>query len=143
MKAIVITRPGDVDVLQVLDRPVPAIGVHQVLIKVHAAGVNFADLVARIGLYEDAPKIPCVVGYEVSGIVEAVGPQVTRFKVGERVTSTSHFGGYAEYTACDETLAVRIPDSMSFEEGAVIPVNYLTAYHMMFIVGNLRPGQAS
>jgi NADPH:quinone reductase-like Zn-dependent oxidoreductase len=94
---------------------------------------------ARVGLYPDAPKMPCVVGYEVSGVVDAVGKGVTRVAVGERVFGMPKFGGYTDTLVVKEAQAFRMPEAMSFEEAAALPVVYLTAHHMMLFTGNLRP----
>ncbi len=97
MRAVVITKHGDLSVLQTQERPdPPPPPAGQVRIAVRAAGVNFADHLARVGLYPDAPKPPCVVGYEVSGTIEAVGDGVDPARVGERVFGGTRFGGYAE-----------------------------------------------
>src|SRR5258706_7214330 len=96
MRAIVTTRNGFVDVLQVETRPDPVPGKGEVLIRVKAAGLNFADILARQGLYPDAPPKPCVMGYEVSGVVEAVGDGVDASLVGESVIAMTRFGGQAE-----------------------------------------------
>src|SRR3981081_3039235 len=96
MRAIVTTRNGDVDVLKVETRPDPAPAKGEVLIRVKAAGLNFADILARQGLYPDGPPKPCVMGYEVSGIVEAVGEGVDQTLVGKAVIAMTRFGGKAE-----------------------------------------------
>src|SRR5690242_15375605 len=97
MRAVVITRHGGPGVLEVQDRPDPAPpGAGEVAVDVRAAGVNFADTMARVGFYPEAPKPPMVVGYEVAGIVSAVGPEVDAVAVGDRVLAGTRFGGYAE-----------------------------------------------
>ena len=141
VRAVVITRHGPPEVLQVQERPEPAPGAGQVLIDVRAAGINFADLMARLGLYPDAPKPPCVVGYEVAGTVTAVGGGVDRFAVGDRVAAPVRFGGYAERAVSTADGAFALPDEMSFEEGAAIPVNYATAWEGIDRGGNLQPGE--
>jgi len=123
----------------VREAPDPEPGDGEVRIRVHAAGINFADLMARVGLYPDAPKIPCVVGYEVSGVVDRVGKGATRVKPGDRVLAMPKFGGYTDTLVTSERQAFRMPDKMTFEEGAALPVVYLTAHHMMLYTGNLRP----
>ena len=96
MRAVVITRHGDLSVLEVQDRPDPAPpGPGRVTVDVRAAGINFADTMARVGLYEDAPKPPMVVGYEVAGTVAEIAPDVAGFAVGDRVMAVTKFGGYA------------------------------------------------
>src|SRR6185369_6233152 len=112
-----------------------------VRIRVHAAGLNFAEVMARQGLYPDAPKPPCVVGYEVAGVVDALGPGVDGPAVGARVLALVRFGGHAELVCAPVRQVVELPGALGFEEAAAIPVNYLTAYHMLFRVANVRPGQ--
>jgi NADPH:quinone reductase-like Zn-dependent oxidoreductase len=111
-----------------------------VRIRVKAAGINFADLMARLGLYPDAPKIPCVVGYEVSGVVDQVGPETIGFAVGDRVFGMPHFGGYSDVVVVPAAQAIKMPAAMSFEEAAALPVVYITAHHMLLYTGTLRPG---
>lgn len=94
---------------------------------------------ARVGLYPDAPKAPCVVGHEVSGVVDAVGRDVTRVAVGDRVFGMPRFGGYTDTLIVHEAQAFRMPAKMTFEEAAALPVVYLPAHHMMLYTGNLRP----
>src|SRR5215470_6193605 len=96
MRAVVITRHGGPEVLQVQERPDPPVGPGEARIAVKAAGINFADTMARVGLYPDAPKPPCVMGYEVAGEVESVGDGVDTLKVGDRVMAGTRFGGQAE-----------------------------------------------
>jgi NADPH:quinone reductase-like Zn-dependent oxidoreductase len=142
MRAVVITKHGPPSVLKVQDRPdppPPAAG--QVRISVRAAGVNFADHLARVGLYPGAPKLPSVVGYEVAGTIEAVGDGVDAARVGERVLAGTHFGGYAEIVNAGADDTVVLPESMSFEEGAAIPVNYATAWAALLGYGSLRAGE--
>jgi NADPH:quinone reductase-like Zn-dependent oxidoreductase len=142
MRAVVITKHGPPSVLQVQDRPdpgPPAAG--QVRIAVRAAGVNFADHLARVGLYPDAPKLPCVVGYEVAGTIEAVGDGVDPTRVGQRVLAGTRFGGYAEIVNAGVDDTVPLPDSMSFEQGAAVPVNYATAWAGLQGYGSLRAGE--
>src|SRR5215218_2981323 len=103
MRAVVITKAGDPSVLQVQERPDPEPpGPGQVLVAVRAAGVNFADTMARVGLYEDAPPLPAVVGYEVAGTITAVGAGVDPARQGERVMAGTRFGGYAEQVVVSE-----------------------------------------
>jgi NADPH:quinone reductase-like Zn-dependent oxidoreductase len=142
MRAVVITKHGPPSVLQVQDRPdppPPAAG--QVRIRVRAAGVNFADHLARVGLYPDAPKVPSVVGYEVSGTIEVVGDGVDPTRVGQRVLAGTRFGGYAEIVNAGANDTVPLPESMSFEQGAAVPVNYATAWAALHGYGSLRAGE--
>ncbi len=140
MRQIWISKAGPPEVLQVREAPDPVAEAGQVRLRVKAAGINFADLSARVGLYPDAPKIPCVVGYEVSGVVDQVGAGVTSFKVGDRVFGMPRFGGYTDVIALKEAQVIPMPAKMTFEEAAALPVVYLTAYNMMMFTGHLRPG---
>ena len=140
MRAVVIPKHGGPDVLVVQDRPDPEVSAGQVRVAVKAAGINFADLMARSGMYPDAPKTPSVVGYEVAGEVESVGEGVTSFSVGDRVVAGTRFGGYAELVVAHEKDVLPLPDALSFEQGAAIPVNYATAYAGIVIMGGLREG---
>ncbi len=141
MRALVITKHGPPEVLQVQERPDPAPGRGQVRVQVRAAGVNFADLMARVGVYEDAPKLPSVVGYEFAGDVESVGEGVTDVQVGQRVLGGCRFGGYAELVVTDAGAVVPLPDDWSYEEGAALPVHYATAYAGLVRYGSLRAGE--
>lgn len=140
MRAVWITKFGGPEVLQVREQPDPVPGPGEVRIRVKAAGLNFAEMMARQGLYPDAPKPPCVVGYEAAGVVDAVGEGVTSPAVGARVLALTHFGGHSDTVITKAIQAIPMPEEMSFEEGAALPVVYLTAYHMLFRVGWLRPG---
>lgn len=142
MRAVVITKHGDPSVLQVRQRPdPPPPGPGQLRVAVRAAGVNFADHLARVGLYPDAPKLPAVVGYEVAGTVEAVGDGVDPNRVGERVLAGTRFGGYCEIVNVAATDSVVLPDALSFEQGAAVPVNYATAWAALHGYGSLRAGE--
>lgn len=140
MKAVHIVKPGPPDSLKIVDLPVPEPNDDEVLVKVNAAGVNFADILARTGLYNAAPSKPFVPGFEVSGTVERTGKRVTVIKAGQRVTGLTDFGGYAEYAVCKGNLVRPIADSMTFEDGASIPVNWITAYHCLYFTGPLEKG---
>src|SRR5438094_4397171 len=142
MRAVVTTRNGDAGVLKVEQRPDPVPQRDQVLIRVKAAGLNFADILARQGLYPDGPPKPCVMGYEVSGIVEAVGDGVDQNLIGKAVIAMTRFGGQAELLAVPRAQVFEKPDSLSFEQGAAIPVNYLTAWALLVTMGGLKPDEA-
>ncbi len=138
MRQVWIPRTGGADVLEVRDAPDPVPGRGEVLVAVEAAGVNFADVLARQGLYPDAPPLPAVVGYEVAGTVAAVGPGAGAFAVGDPVIALTRFGGYASHVVSPEGRVFRRPEGMSAEVGAAIPVNYLTAFQMMVVMGSVR-----
>lgn len=141
MKALVLTDYGGPEVLKVKEWPDPTPGPGKVRVAVHSAGVNFAELMARIRLYPDAPKPPSVLGYEVAGIVESVGEGVDAALVGTRVMGATRFGGFAELAVTDPRDLIPLPDSMSFDEGACIPVVYGTAYGAICKGGNVEPGE--
>lgn len=142
MRAVVITRHGGFDVLKVQELPEPgAPKAGEVAIDVRAAGVNFADTMARVGLYADAPKVPSVVGYEVAGVVSAVGEDVAEVAVGDRVFGGTRFGGYSERVVVSARDVVPLPDHLSFEQGAAIPVNYATAWAGLVRYGSAQPGE--
>ena len=138
MRAVVITRHGGPDVLQVQERPDPPVGPGEVRIAVKAAGINFADTLARTGLYPDSPKVPCVVGYEVAGEVESVGDGVESVEPGDRVLAGSRFNGHAELVTVRENMVYALPERLSFEEGAAVPVNYATAQAGLVVMGGLQ-----
>lgn len=141
MRAVWIARAGGPEVLEVRETPDPTPGPGEVRVRVRAAGLNFAEVMARQGLYPDAPRLPCVVGYEVAGLVDAVGEGVTEPAPGTRVLALVRFGGHAEAVCLPARQAIPMPEGMSFEEGAALPVTYITAWHMLFRVAALRPGE--
>jgi NADPH:quinone reductase-like Zn-dependent oxidoreductase len=141
MRSVWITRTGPPEVLEVRDGPEPSPRAGEVLVRVRATGVNFADVMARLGLYPDAPPRPCVVGYEVAGTVERLGDGADGgVAVGRRVVALTRFGGYAEVVSVPAAQVFPLPDGIGFEEGAAIPVNYLTAVLMLRHFGNVRRG---
>src|SRR5256885_15026732 len=142
MRAIVTTANGDVSVMKVEQRSDPQPQIGQVLIRVKAAGLNFADILARQGLYPDGPPKPCVMGYEVSGMVEAVGDGVDQNLIGKAVIAMTRFGGQAELVAVSATQVFEKPDALTFEQAAAIPVNYLTAWALLVTMGGLKPDAA-
>jgi synaptic vesicle membrane protein VAT-1 len=140
MRAIWTSKHGGTNVLEVREGPDPVAAAGEVRIRVRASGLNFSDLMARQGLYPDAPKPPCVMGYEAAGIVDAVGEGVGEPARGDRVLALTRFGGQADTVCVSAPQAMRMPDEMTFEEGAALPVVYLTAYHILFRVASIRPG---
>jgi NADPH:quinone reductase-like Zn-dependent oxidoreductase len=141
VRAVVITKHGSPEVLRVEKRPDPGVAPGEVRIAVKAAGINFADLMARSGVYPDAPKPPCIIGYEVAGEVESVGDGVENFKAGDRVFAGTRFGGYAELVSVAADQVQALPEGRSFEQGAAFPVNYSTAYAGLVLMGGLKPGE--
>jgi len=141
VKRLVVPRYGPPEVLEVRDAPDPAVAPGSVRIRVRAAGVNFSDLLARQGLYPDAPKPPCTIGYEVAGVVDTVGPGVTTARAGDRVVATTRFGGQSELVVVPATAVFPLPEGWTFEQGAAFPVVYLTAHHMLVRVAAARRGE--
>ena len=141
MRALVITQHGPPEVLKVLDRPDPEVGPGEVRIAVKAAGINFSDLLARVGMYPDAPKPPSVIGYEVAGDIESVGDGVEGVKPGDRVIAGTRFGGQAELAVTEAGNVFPLPDGWSYEKGAAVPVVYVTAYAGMIRYGNVLAGE--
>jgi NADPH:quinone reductase-like Zn-dependent oxidoreductase len=141
MRALVITEHGPPEVLRVQERPDPVPGTGEVRLRVRAAGVNFADLLARVGLYPEAPKPPAVVGYEIAGEVESLGPGVEGLAVGQRMMGGCRFGGYAELVVTGANALVALPDEWSYAEGAAMPVTYATAYAALIRYGSLHAGE--
>lgn len=140
MKAVWIPKYGKPDVLEVREDDDPTPGPGEVRIRVRASGINFAEIMARQGLYQDAPPPPMVVGYEVSGVIDAVGRGVADRSASQRVIAITRFGGYADTVCVAAEQTFVMPDQMTFEEGAALPVTYLTAYHMLFNVFRVRAG---
>lgn len=144
MKAIHITRHGGPEVLELRSSPDPEPGAGHVRVRVKAAGVNFADIMMRMGLYPGAPAAPFVPGYEAAGVVDAVGPGLPRgaaLKAGDRVVVPTNFGGYADTVLAKASEVFPIPEGKSFEEAAALTVNYLTAYMALVEQGHLREGR--
>jgi NADPH:quinone reductase-like Zn-dependent oxidoreductase len=142
MRALVLVKHGPPETaLQVRDWPDPQVGGDDVLIEVRAAGLNFADVLARVGLYPDAPKPPCVMGYEVAGVTREVGANVTGFSEGQRVFAGTRFNGFAEHAATNAANVLPLPDGVSFEQGAAVMVNYGTAYAAVNLMAGVRPGE--
>jgi len=142
MRAIVTTANGDVGAMRVEERPDPVPGQGEVLIRVKASGLNFADILARQGLYPDAPPKPCVMGYEVAGIIEGVGEGIDRSVVGESVIAMTRFGGQSELVAVPDAQVFEKPSQLTFEQGAALPVNYLTAWALIVAMGGLKSDES-
>lgn len=143
MKAIVISSFGDADVLRIEEREIPVPGESEVLIEVKAAGVNRPDIIQRQGKYpapEGAPKdIP---GLEVAGVVKAIGPKVSHWKVGDAVCALLSGGGYAEYALAEEGLCLPIPKGFNYVEAAGLPETIFTVWHNVFQRGALQKGES-
>jgi NADPH:quinone reductase-like Zn-dependent oxidoreductase len=142
VRQIVTTGTGGIDVLKVQEKPDPQPQAGEVVIKVRAAGLNFADILSRQGLYPDSPPKPCVMGYEVSGVIESVGEGVNASFVGKSVAAMTRFGGQSEMVAVKANQVFDKPADLTFEQAAAIPVNYLTAYALLVVMGSLHLGES-
>ena len=142
MRQIVTTGTGGVEVLKVQEKPDPKPRAGELVIRVRAAGLNFADILSRQGLYPDSPPKPCVMGYEVSGVIEAVGEDINTSFVGKSVAAMTRFGGQSDLVAVKATQVFDKPESLTFEQAAAIPVNYLTAYALLVVMGSLHHGES-
>src|SRR3954453_22437731 len=138
---MVIARHGAFDVFALREQPDPTPGDGDVRIRVRAAGVNFADILARIGLYPDAPKPPMVVGYEGAGVVDEAGRGVTTVHPGDRVVALTRFGGYADVVCGPAVDFYRFPARLSDAEAAAVPVTYLTAAIALYRMAALTSGE--
>ena len=134
-------RRGGPGVLKVVNAHIGQPGEGQVLIRTHFAGINFADLMARMGLYPGGPETPMVLGLEVSGAIESTGSGVDDFSPGDRVCALTRFGGYSSLVLVDQKQVRPVPPGVDLEAAAALPLTFLTAYLMMFTQGNLQPGQ--
>src|SRR5688500_14309446 len=141
MRQAVIPRYGTPDVFQIRDAPDLAPAAGEVRIRVRAAGINFADVLARLGIYPDAPKPPLVVGYEVAGTIDAVGAGVTGLSEGDRVVALTRFGGYSDAVVVSAAQAFHFPADLSDAEAAAVPVTYLTAALALYRMAALTPGE--
>ena len=140
MKQVWIPRIGEPEVLEVREASDPEPGPGEVRIRVEASGINFADILARMGLYPDAPRLPAVVGYEVAGVVDAVGEGVDESRPGDHVVAMTRFGGYSDVVCAPHQTVRRLPETLDFAGGASVPVNYLTAWLMLVRLGGVREG---
>jgi NADPH2:quinone reductase len=141
MKAIEIKAPGGPEVLQITELPTPQPGKGQVLVKVHAAGVNRPDILQRQGGYPPPPGAPLTPGLEIAGEVVAVGEGTARYRIGDKVCALVPGGGYAEYAVVAEDNALPVPQGFSMIEAAAIPETYFTVWTNVFDRGRLQPGE--
>lgn len=141
MKQIWITRAGGPEVLQIREAPDPSPAPGEVRIRVEASGVNFADIMGRMGLYPDLPPLPVVPGYEVSGRVDAVGSGVEAEWVGRDVIALTRFGGYSDVISVPVNQVFPRPRALSALEAAALPVNYFTAWQLIVVMGGLKRGE--
>jgi len=132
MKAAYLVKNGPANTaFELRESDIPEISESQVLIKVEAFGLNFADVMARLGMYRDAPPMPSVLGYDIVGRVEKMGKDIINLQKGDRVMALSRFGGYAEYTATEGAGVVKIPENMDAVKATALATQYGTAYYMI------------
>jgi synaptic vesicle membrane protein VAT-1 len=142
MRAVEITKFGPPEVLKISEVPVPDAGEGDVRVRVKTIGVNFADLFARLGYYPAIPKPPFVPGLEFAGTVESAGKAVKGFRKGDRVLGFTRLKAYAEFVSVPAGLLTHIPSRMSFQEAAALGVTYLTAYHGLVTLGQIKKGES-
>lgn len=142
MKAVVLTGFGGLKMLKVQSKPQPTPGEGEVLIAVKACGVNFLDLMLRQGVTDNPPKTPVIMGYECAGTIEAIGEKTEGFSVGDNVIALKECHCWAELASIPAKYVYKIPEGMTFHDAAAIAMNYLTAYIILFDIGNLRSGQS-
>lgn len=141
MKAAMLVKNGPAEkAFEIRETAIPDPEANEVRIKVQAFGLNFADVMARLGLYDDAPPKPAIVGYDVIGHVDAVGADIKDLKEGQRVIALTRFGGYAEYVCTDARGVVPIDDSTGFAEGTALATQYGTAYYAAAEMVNIYAG---
>ncbi len=141
MRQIWITKAGPPEVLEVKEAPDPEPKAGEVRIRVEATGVNFADIMGRLGIYPDLPPMPVVPGYEVSGRIDAIGAGVDGSWAGRDVLAVTRFGGYADTVCVPTNQIFARPANMSASEGAALPVNYFTAWQLVVVMGGLKAGE--
>jgi NADPH2:quinone reductase len=142
MKVIQLIRYGEAEeAFKITETEKPEISKEEVLIKTETFGLNFADVMARRGLYKDAPPLPCVLGYEVVGRVVALGTNVTNLKEGQKVVAFTRFGGYAEYTKTKAAGVTVIPEELDNSSATALSTQYCTAYHAAYDMANIKNGE--
>jgi NADPH2:quinone reductase len=142
-RAVMLTKKGGPEALKIVELPVEPPGPGQLRVRVRAAGVGSTDLIMLTGKYRYAPKIPLVPGYEIAGVVDAIGPGVTGFKVGDRVAALTVYGGFAERLVREAEHFLPIPDGVSDRDAAAVILNYVTAWQMIHRVARVQSGQTA
>ena len=140
MRSIIVTKTGGPEVLELRDTPIPDIDDDLVLVRVKAAGINYADIMQRMGVYPNGPQPPFPAGFEIAGVVEKVGANVHNWQVGDAVMGLCS-GGYSDFVVADPRGLMRKPESVDFIHAAGIPCQCLTAYHVLLTLGRLTSGQ--
>jgi NADPH:quinone reductase-like Zn-dependent oxidoreductase len=142
MKAVYLVRHGNaMEAFEIREAELPVPDENQVRVKVEAFGLNFADVMARKGSYRDCPPLPCVIGYDVVGIIDAVGKNVSNVTAGDRVASFTRFGGYAQYVLIDARGVATISHEMLLTFAGALATQYCTAYYASYECVNVFPGE--
>ena len=141
MKAVEVQAFGGPEVLRIIDTPTPVPGPDDVLIETESAGLNYADVMMRRGMYVGGPKPPFIPGFEAAGHVAAVGEKVHHIAVGQRVVAMTGIGGYAQFACVPASRVMPLLDSISFDEGAAFPAQFYTAYFCLHHCGKIAAGQ--
>lgn len=141
MRAVWTTGTNGPDSLEIRETEDPEPRQGQVRIRVRAAGLCFAEVMAAQGLYPDAPKLPAVLGYEAAGVIDKVGAGADERRVGSHVVALSRFGAHSDVVCVPEDQALAIPHGKDFTEAAAMPINYVTAYHILFRTAHVQPGE--
>lgn len=139
-KSVLLTKRGGPEVLQIVEKEIRSPKNEEVKIRVLACGVGRTDIAMRYGYYPFAPKIPFVPGYEIVGVIEAIGTKVTQFKVGDKVAALTVYGGYSEYIYLDQTHLVEVPDNVKEDEAVSLVLNYVTAYQVLKRIAKVKKG---
>ncbi len=141
MKAVVVRQPGGPEQLAIGEAPTPVPAAGELLVRVHAAALNRADILQRQGNYPPPPGASEILGLDMAGVVEAAGPGCRIHRSGDRVCGLLPGGGYAQYAVLPEALAIPIPEGWSFEQAAAVPEVFLTAFQTLFWIGRLEAGE--
>jgi NADPH:quinone reductase-like Zn-dependent oxidoreductase len=142
-RAVLLSRVGGPDVLETVELPLQEPGPNQLRVRIQAAGVGSTDLTMLAGHYNYAPPLPFVPGYEIAGVVDAIGSDVANFTIGQRVAALTLHGGFAEFIVRDAVHFIPIPDGVTDVQAAASILNYVTAWQMIHRVAKLRAGQTA
>lgn len=142
MRQIAIIKTGGKDAFQIQEKTIPGPAENEVTVRVKAVGINFAEILARKGLYPDAPKIPFVPGWEISGTVEAAGSSSGAALLGKPVLALTHYGGYADVVNVPVDQVIEKPDALNFEESAALIITTMGAYHLLVVMGALKKSES-
>ena len=140
MRRVVITKSGPPEVLSIVEEADLEPGEGEVVVRVHRAGINFADLMMRLGIYGETPEFPFTPGYEVAGVISSLAADVEGLEVGQRVAAFTGFGGYAEEVCVPAERVLPLREEIDFDAAAAMLVTYITSYHMLIQQGNMQPG---